>query len=98
MAPSRGCGGTVCVEAGAEMNEQWDSVDVVKCRLWCCSARCRSACDSCDGSCGVEGQQLEEGPTHAPINCKGLRLDTGCKLQMHAGSENSHRTRPRSAV
>ena len=60
-APSRGCGGRVKAEAGAETSEPGDSVDVVKWRPWCSSARCLSACDSCDGSCGVEGQQLEEG-------------------------------------
>lgn len=33
----------------------------MKCTPSCCSARCLSACESCDGSCGVEGQQQEEG-------------------------------------
>ena len=58
MAPSRACGGTVKVDGSADTAEVWLSVDVVKCRPCSVPARCLSACESCDGSCGVEGQYI----------------------------------------
>lgn len=57
-APRSGRGGTVKVDANAETGELWLSVEVVR-WLRPCSlpARCLSACESWDGSYGVECQR-----------------------------------------
>lgn len=62
-APSSGCGGTLKVDAGAETKVEVE-VKEVKCRACSLPARCPSACESCDGSCG-EGQRREEGRSWA---------------------------------